>query len=62
MKYEESSQTELKQELKDEIKIGIVAYLNTEGRTIYVGVRDGDIPKNAFWKIRYCYYFVKIFL
>ena len=44
MKYEESNQVELKLELKDEIKNEIVAFLNTEGGTIYVGVSDnGDV-------------------
>ena len=44
MKYEESNQVELKLELKDEIKNEIVAFLNTEGGTIYVGVNDnGDV-------------------
>ena len=40
MKYEESNQVELKSELKDEIKNEIVAFLNTDGGTIYVGVSD----------------------
>ena len=44
MKYEESNQIELKQELNDEIKNEIVAFLNTEGGIIYVGVSDDGNP------------------
>ena len=38
--YEESEIVELKEKLIDEIKNEIVAFLNTNGGTIYVGVKD----------------------
>ncbi len=40
MRYFESARTELKREITDEIKKEIVAFLNTHGGTIYVGVND----------------------
>ncbi len=40
MQYQESSKVELKEELIDEVKKEIVAFLNTDGGTIYVGVKD----------------------
>ncbi len=40
MKYAENSLTELKEKLIDEVKKEITAFLNTEGGTIYVGVKD----------------------
>lgn len=38
--YKESSKCELKRELIDEIKNEMIAFLNTEGGTIFVGVND----------------------
>ena len=44
MKYSESDIIELKKELTEDIKKEIVAFLNTNGGTIYVGVdEDGNI-------------------
>ena len=40
MKYQESANVELKRELVDDVKKQIVAFLNTEGGTIYIGVED----------------------
>lgn len=40
MEYKESERVELKREITDEIKKEIVAFLNTSGGTIYVGVAD----------------------
>lgn len=40
MRYYESATTELKREITDELKKEIVAFLNTHGGTIYVGVND----------------------
>lgn len=40
MEYIESSKVELKEMMTDEIKKEILAFLNTEGGTIYVGVKD----------------------
>lgn len=40
MKYKESERVELKREIIDEIKKEIVAFLNTNGGTIYIGVND----------------------
>lgn len=43
-KYFEDEHTELKRELIDEVKSEIIAFLNSDGGTIYVGVEDnGDI-------------------
>lgn len=39
-KYIEDERTELKRELIDEVKSEIIAFLNSDGRTIYVGVDD----------------------
>lgn len=39
-KYFENEIIELKRELIDEVKSEIVAFLNSEGGTIYVGVED----------------------
>lgn len=45
--YKESSQCELKRELIDEIKNEMIAFLNTEGGTIFVGVNDdGSVNQN----------------
>ena len=38
--YFEDDKTELKRELIDEVKCEIIAFLNSEGGTIYVGVED----------------------
>lgn len=43
MKYYESEVTELKREVTPEIKKEIIAFLNTHGGTIYVGVDDRGI-------------------
>lgn len=40
MKYYESERVELKREITSEIKKEIVAFLNTSGGTIYIGVSD----------------------
>ena len=42
-KYLEDDKTELKRELADEVKSEILAFLNSEGGTIYIGVDDGTI-------------------
>ena len=39
-KYFENEIIELKRELIDEVKSEIVAFLNSEGGTVYVGVED----------------------
>ena len=54
MKYEESNQIELKQELNDDIKNEIVAFLNTEGGIIYVGVSDDGNPIGFSGQNRFC--------
>ncbi len=47
MKYKENERTELKREITEEIKKEIVAFLNTSGGTIYIGVNDdGSIYYN----------------
>ena len=38
--YYEDEKTELKKELIDEVKSEIVAFLNSEGWTVFVGVED----------------------
>ena len=38
--YNESNKTELKIELIDDVKKEIIAFLNTDGGVIYVGVED----------------------
>lgn len=48
MKYFESYTTELKREVTDEIKKEIIAFLNSFGGTIYVGVDDDG---NVFWSL-----------
>ncbi len=40
MKYFEDNKTELKRELIDDVKKEIIAFLNTKGGIIYVGVND----------------------
>ena len=40
MKYEESDKVELKREIVKDLDKEIIAFLNTEGGTIYVGVED----------------------
>ena len=50
MKYKESEKNELKRELTDEIKNTIIAFLNTHGGTIYVGVNDDGSINKAFLK------------
>ena len=44
MKYEESETSELKVKLTDDIKNEIVAFLNSKGGKIYVGVSDDGDP------------------
>ena len=41
--YIESDLVELKQQLTDEVKCEIDAFLNTKGGTIYIGVTDNGI-------------------
>ena len=51
MKYSENSTVELKNDLIDAVKNEIVAFLNTSGGTIYVGVEDsGDINREFLKK------------
>ena len=53
MNYYESSTVELKNDLVDVVKNEIVAFLNTNGGTIYVGVEDnGEINKEFLKKDR----------
>ncbi len=48
MKYVKSAKSELKEILTDEVKEEIIAFLNTRGGTIYVGVTDrGEVE--AVW-------------
>ena len=47
-KYFENEIIELKRELIDEVKSEIVAFLNSEGGTVYVGVEDEEILNNVF--------------
>ena len=42
MTFTETEKTELKQKLTDSIPKEIVAFLNTDGGTIYIGVNDDD--------------------
>ena len=42
-KYFEDEHTELKCELIDEVKSEIIAFLNSNGGTIYVGVEDDGV-------------------
>ena len=44
MRYAETDRIELKERMTDELKKEIVAFLNTEGGTIYVGVKDDGTP------------------
>ena len=48
--YKESLSVELKRELIDEIKNEIVAFLNTKGGTIIVGVNDDGTINEEFKK------------
>ena len=41
--YFEDDKTELKRELIDEVKTEILAFLNSDGGTVYVGVEDDGI-------------------
>lgn len=44
MKYVESERVELKERVKDELVKEIVAFLNTDGGSIYIGINDeGDV-------------------
>ena len=43
MKYIENDFCELKQELTEDVKKAIIAFLNTKGGTIYVGVTDDGV-------------------
>lgn len=45
--YYEDERTELKRELIDEVKSEIIAFLNSDGGTIYIGV-DDDGTVNGF--------------
>lgn len=40
MKYEESDRIELKREIVKDLDKEIIAFLNAEGGTIYIGVED----------------------
>ena len=42
-KYFKDEHTELKCELIDEVKSEIIAFLNSNGGTIYVGVEDDGV-------------------
>ena len=44
MRYAETDRIELKERMTVELKKEIVAFLNTEGGTIYVGVKDDGTP------------------
>ena len=50
MKYEESDKIELKQEMVDDLDKEIIAFLNTHGGIIYIGVDDNGnvvgVPQN----------------
>ena len=45
--YYEDERTELKRELIDEVKSEMIAFLNSDGGTIYIGV-DDDGTVNGF--------------
>ncbi len=40
MRYEENDKVELKREMVKDLDKEIIAFLNTEGGTIYIGVED----------------------
>ena len=44
MRYEESSTVELKRQMVDDLDKEIIAFLNTRGGTIYIGVEDDGTP------------------
>ena len=46
--YRENEKVELKREIVDEIKNEIIAFLNTRGGTIYIGVNDDGSINNDF--------------
>lgn len=50
MKYEESDKVELKREMIKDLDKEIIAFLNTHGGTIYIGVEDNGnvigVPQN----------------
>lgn len=48
MKYEENDKVELKSIITDDLKKEIVAFLNTPGGTIYVGVNDNGLLNPVF--------------
>ena len=48
--YVESGIVELKRELSEETKKEIVAFLNTSGGTLYVGVNDDGTINESFAK------------
>ena len=48
MKYKESDKVELKSIITDDLKKEIVAFLNTPGGTIYVGVNDNGLLNPVF--------------
>ena len=50
MKYAESNRVELKRELTDSVKNAIIAFLNTRGGTVYVGVNDDGTVSADFKK------------
>ena len=53
MKYEATSKVELKESLIDDVKKEIVAFLNTDGGIIYIGVKDnGEVAHFNNYKDR----------
>lgn len=48
MKYLASEKCELKRELMDDVKLEIIAFLNSYGGTIYIGVQDDGIVYEPF--------------
>jgi len=53
MKYEENNKVELKREFIDEIKLEIIAFLNSNGGTIYVGINDDGSINESFKKVNH---------
>ncbi len=45
--YEESNTVELKRELINKVKNEILAFVNTDGGTVYIGVDDNGNPMKA---------------
>ena len=50
--YQEDNKNELKRELIDDVKKEIVAFLNTKGGHIYVGVNDDGTLYEPFLKVK----------